>query len=43
MINAGLMSPEEVARVLSPSRLSGLVPITSAITVVKDTVPQGAS
>jgi aspartate ammonia-lyase len=43
VINAGLMSPEEVARVLSPSRLSGLVPTTSAITVVKDAIPQGAS
>jgi fumarate hydratase, class II len=41
VINAGLMSADEVARVLSPSRLSGLVPTTSAITVVKDPVPQG--
>ena len=43
VINAGLMRPEEVARVLSPGRLSGLVPTTSAITIVNGAVPQGAS
>ena len=42
VVGGGLMSAEEGARVLSPSRLSGLVPTTSAITVVKAPIPQGA-
>ena len=33
VIAAGLMSEEDVARVLSPERLSGMVPITAAITL----------
>jgi aspartate ammonia-lyase len=34
VVDAGLMTAEEVARVLSPERLSGLVPVTSVIDVV---------
>lgn len=34
VVSAGLMSAEEVARVLSPERLSGLVPVTGVIDVV---------
>ncbi len=34
VVSAGLMTAEEVARVLSPERLSGIVPVTSAIDVV---------
>jgi aspartate ammonia-lyase len=33
VVSAGLMTADEVARVLSPERLSGLVPMTSAIDV----------
>ena len=35
VVSAGLMTADEVARVLSPERLSGLVPMTSAIDVVR--------
>jgi aspartate ammonia-lyase len=31
VVGAGLMTPEQVARVLSPERLSGLVPMTGVI------------
>ncbi|GAB2461333.1 aspartate ammonia-lyase [Conyzicola lurida] len=34
-VSAGLMTEEEVRRVLSPERLSGMVPITSSIAVVE--------
>jgi len=33
VVEAGLMRADDVARVLSPERLSGMVPITSAITL----------
>ncbi len=33
VVSAGLMTADEVARVLSPERLSGLVPMTSAIDI----------
>ena len=32
VVSAGLLSEEEVARVLSPERLSGIVPVSGAIT-----------
>ena len=35
VVDGGLMTAEEVARVLSPSRLSGLVPVTGVIDVVE--------
>jgi aspartate ammonia-lyase len=35
VVSAGLMSAEEVARVLAPERLSGMVPTTGVISVVK--------
>ncbi len=35
VVNAGLMSAEEVAHVLSPERLSGLVPMTGVIGVIR--------
>ena len=34
VVSAGLMSAEDVARVLSPERLSGLVPVTGVIDIV---------
>ncbi len=34
VVEAGLMKADEVARVLSPERLSGLAPVTGAITTV---------
>jgi len=37
VVEAGLMRAEDVARVLSPERLSGMVPITSAIQLPKPT------
>jgi len=37
VVSAGLMSAEEVARVLSPERLSGMAPITGVIAL--PTVP----
>ena len=33
VLESGLMSGEELARVLTPERLSGLVPVTAAITL----------
>jgi len=33
VIESNLMSPEDVAKVLSPGRLSGAVPMTGAITL----------
>ncbi|WP_294178567.1 aspartate ammonia-lyase [uncultured Schumannella sp.] len=33
VVDAGLMTPEQVAKVLRPERLSGLVPMTSVITL----------
>ena len=39
VVDSGLMSADEVTRVLAPERLSGLVAITAAINVV----PQGQS
>jgi aspartate ammonia-lyase len=39
VIAAGLMSPEEVARVLSPGHLSGLVPLTGAMNIVRSPAP----
>jgi aspartate ammonia-lyase len=33
VVSAGLMSEEDVRRVLSPERLSGMVPITGVITL----------
>jgi aspartate ammonia-lyase len=41
VVEAGLMRAEDVARVLSPERLSGMVPITSAITLPTMPVPEG--
>jgi aspartate ammonia-lyase len=35
VVEAGLMTAADVARVLSPERLSGMVPVTSAITLPK--------
>ena len=35
VVDAGLMTVNEVARVLSPGRLSGLVPATSSISIVR--------
>jgi aspartate ammonia-lyase len=35
VVSAGLMTAEEVAKVLSPERLSGLMPVTSAIGIVR--------
>ncbi|MCO5293772.1 MAG: aspartate ammonia-lyase [Homoserinimonas sp.] len=35
VVEAGLMKADEVARVLSPERLSGLAPVTGAITTVE--------
>ncbi len=35
VVSAGLMTKEEVAHVLSPGRLSGLVPVTGVINVVR--------
>ena len=35
VIAAGLMSAEDVARVLSPERLSGLAPMTGVINVIQ--------
>jgi aspartate ammonia-lyase len=34
VVSAGLMTEEDVRRVLSPERLSGMVPITSSITAI---------
>ena len=34
VVSAGLMSAEQVAHVLSPGRLSGLVPMTGVISVI---------
>jgi aspartate ammonia-lyase len=42
VVSAGLMSADQVARVLSPGRLSGLVPMTGVITVVPPPQPQPA-
>lgn len=36
VVEAGLMKAEEVARVLSPERLSGLMPVTGVINVIPD-------
>ncbi|HEY0260501.1 MAG TPA: aspartate ammonia-lyase [Lacisediminihabitans sp.] len=41
VVAAGLLSREEAVRLLSPGRLSGLVPITAAITVVADDPDNG--
>jgi aspartate ammonia-lyase len=35
VVDAGLMSAEEVARVLAPERLSGLTPTTGVISVIR--------
>lgn len=37
VVEAGLMKAEDVARVLSPERLSGLMPTTGAIKIIPDT------
>jgi aspartate ammonia-lyase len=39
VVEAGLMSAEDVARVLSPERLSGLHPMTGAIDIVPEAAP----
>jgi aspartate ammonia-lyase len=36
VVSSGLMEPEVVARVLSPERLSGMVPVTGAIAITLD-------
>jgi aspartate ammonia-lyase len=36
VVSAGLLSEEEVARILSPERLSGVVPISGSITLPQD-------
>ena len=35
VVSAGLMSAEQVAHVLSPERLSGLVPVTSVLPIIR--------
>ncbi len=40
VVEAGLMTQEEVARVLSPERLSGLMPTTGAIKIIPDIEPE---
>src|SRR5690606_8389251 len=36
VVDAGLMTAEEVAKVLSPERLSGLMPVTGVIDIVPE-------
>jgi len=40
VVTAGLMTEEDVRRVLSPERLSGMVPITSSITTITANTPE---
>jgi aspartate ammonia-lyase len=40
VVTAGLMTEEDVRRVLSPERLSGMVPITSSITTIVANAPE---
>jgi aspartate ammonia-lyase len=39
VVEAGLMTAEDVARVLSPERLSGLAPVTGVIDIVAEAAP----
>jgi aspartate ammonia-lyase len=41
VVEAGLMKAEDVARVLSPERLSGLMPTTGAIKIIPDVTTKG--
>jgi aspartate ammonia-lyase len=43
VVAAGLMEPAEVARVLAPERLSGMVPTTQAISLPNFTLPPEAT
>ena len=43
VVDAGLMTAEEVARVLSPERLSGIVPATGVIDLSQLKVPKAES
>lgn len=40
VVSSGLMTAEDVARVLSPERLSGLAPVTGVIDIVPDSAHQ---
>jgi aspartate ammonia-lyase len=40
VVENGLMTEEDVKRVLRPERLSGLVPTTGVIDVVEESAPQ---
>ena len=41
VVSSGLMTSDEVARVLSPERLSGIAAVTGVINIIPDNLPQG--